>query len=135
MKGELLTFSVQQSEGYISGDDGNRYKFSAAEWRHQSPPVAGQKVDFVAANGVATEIFVVESGAGKGAGGSDQKDGLYKSSNQKMVMGVCGGLADKFGINLTILRIVMFVLCAFFFLPLIVYLVLGIVLKPRETGA
>ncbi|EAK8504286.1 PspC domain-containing protein, partial [Escherichia coli] len=29
---------------------------------------------------------------------------LYKSSSQKMIAGVCGGLAEYFGIEVTIIR-------------------------------
>ena len=134
MKGQLLAFTVQQSEGYISGEDGNRYKFSAAEWKHPSAPTVGQTVDFVVANGIATEVFVVEAAPSAAAGTKPSEGGLYKSSNQKIVMGVCGGLADRFGINLVVLRIVVFGSC-WFMVPFVGYILLGLLLKPRETGA
>ncbi|MCQ97404.1 PspC domain-containing protein, partial [Listeria monocytogenes] len=31
---------------------------------------------------------------------------LYKSSSQKMIAGVCGGIAEYFGIEVTIVRLV-----------------------------
>lgn len=60
-------------------------------------------------------------------------DGLYRSSSNKVVAGVCGGLAEKFNLNATGLRWAM-ALVSFFLtgLPVIVYLVLWAVLKERR---
>lgn len=60
MKGQILDYSVQTNSGVISGDDQNRYHFSGAQWRGQSVPIRGQKVDFdVDGTGQATEIYAV----------------------------------------------------------------------------
>ncbi len=60
---------------------------------------------------------------------------LYRSSDEKVVAGVCAGLADRFDLNVTGLRW-LFALTAFFFtgIPIIVYLILAILLKPRPTA-
>ncbi|MDO4222609.1 MAG: DUF805 domain-containing protein [Acinetobacter sp.] len=46
MKGQILDFTIQSSEGIISADDGNRYTFAFAEWKEQELPQRGMPVDF-----------------------------------------------------------------------------------------
>lgn len=55
---------------------------------------------------------------------------LRLSRTDKIVLGVCGGLAPYFGVDTTVLRIV-FVLAAIFGFgsPVIVYLVLYLVMR------
>jgi hypothetical protein len=43
MKGMILDFSIPESQGVISGDDGNRYTFMGKEWKSQTPPIAGRR--------------------------------------------------------------------------------------------
>lgn len=59
MKGKLIDFSVQTNTGIISGDDNTRYTFSGTEWKAAGVPLVGAEVDFEAANGAATSIYVV----------------------------------------------------------------------------
>jgi TM2 domain-containing membrane protein YozV len=68
MKGKILDFSIQNSSGVISADDGQRYNFSSAEWKSDISPVAGQIVDFSIDGENATGIYVekhVASSEGK----------------------------------------------------------------------
>ena len=53
---------------------------------------------------------------------------LKKSKNDKMLAGVCGGLADYLGWDSTIIR-VLFVVCALIGVgsPILIYLILAIV--------
>lgn len=53
---------------------------------------------------------------------------LRKSKNDKMLAGVCGGLADYLGWDSTIIR-VLFVVCALIGVgsPILIYLILAIV--------
>lgn len=46
MKGTILDFSIQASQGFISGDDGKRYEFSGSDWKLSTPPQVGSRVDF-----------------------------------------------------------------------------------------
>ncbi|MBO9713746.1 TM2 domain-containing protein [Sphingomonas sp.] len=46
MRGKVLAFDDRLGEGHISGDDGQRYRFAAAEWRPRGAPSAGLQVDF-----------------------------------------------------------------------------------------
>lgn len=59
MKGSILDFSIQHNSGVITGDDQNRYYFNGAEWRGQTPPNRGDKVDFAIRNeNQATDIYL-----------------------------------------------------------------------------
>ena len=53
---------------------------------------------------------------------------IKKSRNDKMLAGVCGGLADYLGWDSTIIR-VLFVVCALIGIgsPILIYLILAIV--------
>jgi phage shock protein C len=60
---------------------------------------------------------------------------LYRSRNNKVIAGVCGGLAEYFGIDPVIVRIIAFALLLPGGLPgLLPYLVLWLVvpLKPKD---
>lgn len=57
MKGRVLDYSIQTNSGVISGDDGQRYTFSSADWRSRELPVAGMAVDFSTAGDAATDIY------------------------------------------------------------------------------
>ena len=60
---------------------------------------------------------------------------LYRSGNQKVIAGVCAGLADRFDLNWTGVRWATALVSLFLTgIPVIVYLVLWAVLKERSTG-
>ena len=60
---------------------------------------------------------------------------LYRSGNQKVIAGVCAGLADRFDLNLTGVRWATALVSLFLTgIPVIVYLVLWAVLKERSAG-
>ena len=62
-------------------------------------------------------------------------NGLYRSSDDKVIAGVCAGLAHKLDLNVTGLRWVVALVTLFLTgVPAIVYLVLWAVLKPRPTS-
>jgi phage shock protein PspC (stress-responsive transcriptional regulator) len=129
MKGNLLSFNVAESRGVISGEDGNRYSFHGSEWEEEAIPRKGMKLDFIVADGEATEIYLV-------AGPSFievSSEGWYKSSDNKMLAGVCAGLADKFSVSVTGMRVSMFLLAFFFLLPLAIYIVLWLMLSAKPT--
>ena len=68
MRGEILSYDDIQGVGLISGDDGVRYGFSRADLQQLTPVRAGTKVDFVALDGAATQIFVVADAASAPSG-------------------------------------------------------------------
>ena len=115
MKGTILDVSIADYTGVISGDDGNRYKFVGPEWKSSgSPPRPGMKVDFIGSDGTATEIYLdVAAGAQWNAAplpdGLDERyRGLYCSSDERLILGLCGGLAHKFGVQIGVMRAIVF---------------------------
>jgi len=60
------------------------------------------------------------------------KKKLYLSDTDKKIAGVCGGLADYFGIDATIIRIIWFVLAFGYGTGLILYLAFWLIV-PRES--
>lgn len=59
MRGEILTYDDGPGAGLISGDDGLRYSFARSDLQQLKPVHAGMKVDFVPADGVATQVIVL----------------------------------------------------------------------------
>ena len=60
---------------------------------------------------------------------------FYRSSDEKMVAGVCAGLAHRLDLNMTGLRWVVALVTLFLSgIPAIVYIILWAILKPRPTG-
>ncbi len=60
---------------------------------------------------------------------------LYRSSDEKVLAGVCAGLADRFDLNVTGLRWLVAITSLFFTgIPILVYLILAIVLKSHPTS-
>ena len=55
---------------------------------------------------------------------------LHRSRNDRMIMGVCGGIAEYFNIDSTIVRILMF-LFALSFVGILGYIVAGLII-PEE---
>ena len=66
MKGKILDFSIQNSSGVISADDGQRYNFTTSEWKSDKSPVVNQVVDFAVEGQNATGIYVEHSAVGAG---------------------------------------------------------------------
>lgn len=70
MKGKVLGFDPASGTGAITGDDGNRYKFTAADNKSATPLKPNDTVDFEVDNGVAKEIYVVKTGFSLPTGGA-----------------------------------------------------------------
>ena len=60
MRGQVTTFEEGAGGGTITGDNGEIYNFSASSIRSAPPLVAGQRVDFVAIKGVATQVYALD---------------------------------------------------------------------------
>jgi len=60
---------------------------------------------------------------------------FYRSSNEKVIAGVCAGIARRLDLNVTGLRWVVALVTLFLTgVPALAYLVLWAVLKPRPTS-
>ncbi|MBC1356116.1 PspC domain-containing protein [Listeria welshimeri] len=57
---------------------------------------------------------------------------LYKSSSQKMIAGVCGGFAEYFGIEVTIVRLVWVAASLFLGSGILLYIIAAIII-PKQT--
>ena len=57
MRGRILDYSVQTNRGVISGNDGQHYSFSGANWKAIQVPRIGMNVDFQASEGEAVSIY------------------------------------------------------------------------------
>lgn len=62
------------------------------------------------------------------------KKRLYKSTTDKKIFGVCGGLAEYFNIDPVIIRVIWAVLVLFWGTGLLLYLIFAFVL-PKDTDA
>ncbi|EUJ25596.1 hypothetical protein MFLO_15204 [Listeria floridensis FSL S10-1187] len=58
---------------------------------------------------------------------------LTKSSDQKMIAGVCGGIAEYFGIEVTWVRLIWAVISLFAGSGIILY-ILAAIIMPKEEG-
>ena len=58
MRGEILSFDETTGTGLISGDDGQRYEFNAADVQSGAPAPA-KRVDFVAVDHLAVQIMIL----------------------------------------------------------------------------
>lgn len=63
-----------------------------------------------------------------------QKQGLYRSTGQNMIAGVMGGIAERFGWNANLLRIIFVIisLMSAAFPGILVYLVLWLIMPKRQ---
>lgn len=61
MRGEVLYYDDGIGQGFISGDDGNRYSFERADMQQLQPLWKGSRVDFRTDGDFAREIFIVET--------------------------------------------------------------------------
>ena len=87
MTGQILEYSIQTNSGIISGDDGQRYSFTGAEWRDASNPVKGMRVDFEPQENNATAIYRVLSSSG------------LAGDKNKLVAGLLAIFLGAFGVH------------------------------------
>lgn len=136
MKGTILDFSMQTSIGLITGDDGKRYSFPSSEWKESALPTRGTIVDFDIQDGKAAAIYIVSATPAQPPplvriARPKEYEGWYKSSDDKVLTGVCGGLAHRWNMNSNVLRVLVLILGIFFLVPVIIYLILEIGLKKK----
>lgn len=79
MRGEVTTFDEAAGTGAIAGDDGISYAFDASSIRSAPPLPVGQRVDFVAADGFATEIIALAAAPAARPSATNPSGGTYGS--------------------------------------------------------
>ena len=62
MEGVILGYEA--GEGVIRTQEGTRFKFGRSDWKSQVEPAPGQKVDFIAEEGRAREVYLVNPASG-----------------------------------------------------------------------
>lgn len=62
MIGKILDYSIKDSKGVISAEDGNRYEFENKEWKSQKAPKVNQSVDFIVESEKAVSIYLTNVG-------------------------------------------------------------------------
>ena len=127
---------MQTSTGLITGDDGKRYSFLSSEWKESAPPNRGTAVDFEIQDGKAEAIYIVAAPPVQPpqlirTARPKEYEGWYKSSDDKVLSGVCGGLAHRWNMNTNVLRALVLILGIFFIVPVIVYIILELGLKKK----
>ncbi len=65
---------------------------------------------------------------------SDEAKKLYRSADNRWLAGVCGGLAQYFSIDPTVVRVIFVVLALFGLGGAILYLLLWVLLPNEPTG-
>jgi len=135
-KGTVLDYSIQANKGVISGDNGQRYSFQGAEWKDASNhPTKGCRIDFVAIDQNASEIyFIGKSGDSSIGKRPSEYQGLYRSSDEKTIGGVCGGLAHKYGVSRGGWQMILIVVTIFLFgVGLLFYIIMCFGFKALPT--
>ena len=102
MKGTILDYSIQKNDGVITADDGTRYKFTGADWKADSHPERGQKVDFDVSDGKAVDIYMALVEQGSPAIVSSRTAGVHQSSvrtKSKVTAGVLAIVLGGFGVH------------------------------------
>ncbi len=60
MKGKILDYNIQESNGIISGDDGQRYSFENKDWKASELPKVNQIVDFEVQGNQAKSVYAIK---------------------------------------------------------------------------
>jgi phage shock protein C len=68
------------------------------------------------------------------AGAMEEQRKLYRSQTQRMLAGVCGGLAEYFNIDATVMRVLFLILAVFGGSGLVLYLVMWIVVPDASKA-
>jgi len=108
MRGKILTYQQEagltSGSGLISGDDGNRYQFGAADWTvNNRLPKAGMKVDFVIEGEQAKNIFLDVSAGSASDGGVKTRGVLGLVCFFLGFLGIHRFLAGKIGSGIVML--------------------------------
>lgn len=59
---------------------------------------------------------------------------LYRSTNNKMLAGVCSGLAKYLGMDPTVIRVIWAVLSLFAFIGVVAYIICALIIPEEPTN-
>jgi phage shock protein C len=64
----------------------------------------------------------------------DEPRKLYRSQNQRMIAGVCGGLAEYFNVDATLMRVLFLLLAVFGGSGIVIYIVMWIIVPDASKA-
>lgn len=64
----------------------------------------------------------------------EQPRKLYRSRSQRMLAGVCGGLAEYFNVDATLIRVLFLILAVFGGTGLVIYVVMWLIVPDASTA-
>ena len=64
----------------------------------------------------------------------DEPRKLYRSQTQRMIAGVCGGLAEYFNVDATLMRVVFLLLAVFGGSGIVIYIVMWIIVPDASKA-
>lgn len=91
MKGKILGVAAGDLAGAITGEDGKRYRYEAADWRGERPAAIGANVDFETDGAKATDVYPAVGGAFAGVGAGASVEALTGSPAGEKVIGLFKG--------------------------------------------
>lgn len=59
---------------------------------------------------------------------------LYRSNTQKMLTGVCGGIAEYFNTDVSLVRLITLILCVAFGPGILIYIAAAFIIPERKDG-
>ncbi|XGB38640.1 MAG: hypothetical protein LVT47_09875 [Cyanobacteria bacterium LVE1205-1] len=96
MEGKILDYNSQSQMGLIRGNDGNRYEFSAEEYRSQAEIRVGQTVDFEVDGKKATGVYLLKGNVATLAGAATESlSGITNSEAMSKLTQTAGSLVGQ----------------------------------------
>jgi hypothetical protein len=102
MEGTVLHFDESTKSGVVRSDNGDRFDFIDSDWKSNGDPRLGVKVDFVAKDNVASEIYAVSSSRISENITKKLSDFQGSGLGQKITALFSYGMHNKFGLLATI---------------------------------
>ncbi len=135
MQGSVINFNLGEGKGLITGDDGQRYQFNASDWKEGDAPRRGDRVDYIATDGNASEIYALTAVYRQNASMAESTSelGWCKSNDEQVLSGVCAGLARHLNVSVLGMRLAMVLLTFFFLISLVLYIALWLILPSKST--
>lgn len=96
MEGTVLHFNEMDKKGILRTSSGERYEFTADNWKSETKPRPGLSVDFMEQDNIAVQIYVL-----KRAGASGALDGMATDFGSTLRALFLNGIYNKFGVIAT----------------------------------
>ncbi len=102
MEGIVLNYDKSTNKGILRNNSGEEFEFSDTDWKSNGGPRTGTKVDFVAKDNLASEIYTVGSPV-ISAGIADKLSEFKESGiKEKLRALFVNGIHNKIGFTITV---------------------------------